>query len=114
MRVVKFKKKNTKELFDVLSEFGEVWAPLKKGESYSYQKVIKANDFCFHEGSTRTILPEKKLLLPQKFPTLKFSSKCYEKPAEEIPTKILFGIHNCGISAMKKKAQAAILNATRS
>ncbi|MBC8488580.1 MAG: 4Fe-4S dicluster domain-containing protein [Bacteroidetes bacterium] len=100
MRVVKFEKKNTEKLFDVLSRFGEVWSPMEKGESYSYQKIEDSNNFIFHEEVTRTILPEKKLLLPQKFPTLKFNSKKYEKPNEEIPTKILFGIHNCGISAL--------------
>ncbi len=100
MRVLKFEKKNTDKLYDVLSKFGEVWAPVLKGESYSYQRIKSSKDFAFADGCTRTILPEKKLLIPQKFSTLKFSSKGYEKPDEEIPAKIVFGIHNCGISAM--------------
>ena len=100
MRVLKFEKKNTSKLFDVLSKFGEVWAPVLKGESYSYQKIESSKDFAFTDGCTRTILPEKKLLIPQKFSTLNFSSKGYKKPDEKIPIKIIFGIHNCGISAM--------------
>ena len=45
MRLLKFEKKNTSKLFDVLSKFGEVWAPVLKGESYSYQKVENSKDF---------------------------------------------------------------------
>lgn len=100
MRVLKLEKKNSKKLFDVLSEFGEIWSPMKKGDSFTYQKIERQKDFVFHHEVARTILPEKKMLIPQKFSTLSFNSKKFEKPNEEIPTKIIFGIYNCGISAL--------------
>ena len=99
MRVLKLEKKNTEKLYDVLSKFGEVWSPVKEDESYTYQKIDKAADLTFHHHPSRTILPEKKLLMPPKFTTLNFSSKGYEKPEEEIPSKVVFGVHSCGVHA---------------
>ncbi len=100
MRVLKLEKKNTERLYDVLAKFGEIWSPVEKDESYRYEKIDNAADLTFHHHPSRTILPEKKLLMPPKFPTLKFTSKGYTKPDEEIPTKVIFGVKSCGVHAI--------------
>ncbi|MCK4665170.1 4Fe-4S dicluster domain-containing protein [Candidatus Dependentiae bacterium] len=98
MRVVKLLKENETKLFDVLSKFGEVWAPVKKGDKFIYNKINNGADIL--ENPLRTILPVKKLLIPPDYIMLDFTKNRFSNANKNIPSKVIIGIHPCGINAL--------------
>ena len=98
MRVVKLLKENEVKLFYVLSKFGEVWAPVKKGDKYIYNKIETGADIL--ENPVRTTLPVKKLLLPPEYIMLDFTKTGFLNANENISNKVIIGIHPCEINAL--------------
>ncbi|MGC9344935.1 MAG: 4Fe-4S dicluster domain-containing protein [Bacteroidales bacterium] len=98
MRVVTLAKADETKLYDVLKKFGEVWAPVKGGDAWRYEKICCGEKMT--GNPTRTILPVKKLLMPTELNMLDFTPEGFNKAKEEIPTRVLVGIHPCGINAV--------------
>ena len=98
MRIVKLQKKDKDKLFYVFQNFGEVWAPVKKGDSYAYQKIDSCDNMC--ENPLRTIIPVKKFLMEPEFCMFKFNKQKFEK-TDEVPTKkVIMSVHPCDINAV--------------
>ncbi|MGQ4832652.1 MAG: 4Fe-4S dicluster domain-containing protein [Candidatus Asgardarchaeia archaeon] len=109
MKVYKMEKEKIEVFFDYLVADREVWGPVKKGEHHSFEKVQKFTDMDL--DYTRTLLPPKKILLPPKFATFKFTETEIDAviPDEKIckvdkfsalrnvPCRVIFGVHPCDI-----------------
>ena len=102
MQILKLDKKNLNEFIFSLNDFGEVHAPVKKGDK---QFVFsKLTDFSRIELEyTRTILPPKKYFHPPTDALFKFSQEeGYQSLTEELEKKyVVFGLHSCDICALK-------------
>ncbi|HDS09755.1 MAG TPA: hypothetical protein ENN73_05950 [Firmicutes bacterium] len=98
MRVVILPKESEPKLYDVLNDLGEVWAPVQRGEVWRYEKIDSGDKI--KGNPTRTLLPAKKLLLPQEINMLDFDKEKFKKASAEIPVRIILGIHPCGINAI--------------
>ncbi|MEM1871898.1 MAG: hypothetical protein QXJ00_01615, partial [Candidatus Nezhaarchaeales archaeon] len=61
MRYVKLLKENFKDFFENLKKFGEVHAPVKRGNSFSFAKVDSPSEVALKYN--RTILPPKKYFI---------------------------------------------------
>ena len=100
MRALKLAKKDEKKLFDVLTKFGDVWAPIPKGSKYVYAKIERKEDLVIHEECILPIIPVKKFLMPQDFTMLNFTPSKYTIPEEDIPTTVVVGVPACDIHAV--------------
>ena len=102
MKIVRLPKENVNEFLSSLDAFGELHAPLKKGEkSFAFDKVKAVEDIEFE--CTRTILPPKKYFMPPQQTMFNFSNeKGYETVLEAANSKyVIFGMHPCDIHALK-------------
>jgi sulfhydrogenase subunit beta (sulfur reductase) len=97
LRILKLKKRDLKKFLESTSSFGELWAPVKKGERYSYQKVsVKDVD----PDAGRTILPLKKFMVPQRFTMFKYDQEGYQELLSDIKDRVVFGAHSCDIAGL--------------
>ncbi len=62
MKILKLAKENLDFFAAILPAFGEVYAPVKRGKSFVFDKPVLWSDVQINY--TRTILPPKKLMLP--------------------------------------------------
>lgn len=102
MKILKLPKKNLDFFVSVLHKFGEVHAPLRKGENgVVFGKIPGWSDVVFDYH--RTIIPPKKYFLKPQDAIFSFSQeKGYVPNMEERDKKIvIFGIHPCDINAIK-------------
>ena len=102
MHVLRLLKANEKPFYEVLKKFGELWAPVKKDESYSYQKLNGEQPAVLSEmkDHVRTLLPIKKLLMSPEFNMLSFNKEKYIKTENHISKKVVLGVHPCEIHAV--------------
>ncbi|MBN1570741.1 MAG: 4Fe-4S dicluster domain-containing protein [Acidobacteria bacterium] len=93
MKILKLAKKNLDLFVSVLPAFGEVYAPIKRGNSFVFDKPGLWSDV--QMNYTRTILPPKKLLLPPCEATFTFDpNKGYQDLLNEASKPmVLFGVH---------------------
>ena len=95
MRIIKLKKNNLFPFLETISEKGDLWAPVKKGDKAVFKEIT---DFSQIEmNTTRTILPPRKILLPPCFSMFSTSEKGYKEDFSHASKKILFGLHPCDI-----------------
>ena len=74
MKIVRLPEVNVNEFLSSLDAFGELHAPLKKGEkSFAFDKVKAVEDIEFE--CTRTILPPKKYFMPPQQTMFNFSNE---------------------------------------
>jgi len=102
MRIVKLPKKNLAEFIRHLSFFGEVHAPIIKGErSFVFAPIRDPSET--ELNYTRTILPLKKYFFKPVDIMFNFcADKGYEALAEEEHKKyVIFGVHPCDIHGLK-------------
>ena len=102
MKIVKLPKKHLNEFISGLDVFGELHAPLRKGEqSFVFDKVTDPAKIELNYN--RTILPPKKYFCKPVDPMFKFSAeKGYEAVNEESAKKyIILGVHPCDIHSLK-------------
>ncbi len=101
MQIVKLPKKNLAEFICNLGMFGEIHAPVKRGdESFVFAHVKDASEI--ELDCIRTILPPKKYFFRPMEVMFKFSSEDgYEIP-NEITNKriVIFGAHACDIHGL--------------
>ena len=96
MRVLKLKKGDFVLFLKNLKRFGELWGPVKKGDSYVYARAEPEN---FDLKAIRTIIPAKKFFLPKKSTILKFKNGEW-KEHQEVVNRVIFGLHPCEIHAL--------------
>jgi CheY-like chemotaxis protein/ferredoxin len=91
---------NMPAFIEHLMEQAPVLAPTAKGESRVFARIERASDVVL--DYTSTILPPKKLLLPQEEPLFTFDRKAAEaaKPEEAPRDAILFGVHPCDMQGI--------------
>jgi len=97
MRILKLKKKDLKKFLESTSSFGELWAPVRKGERYAFMKT-SAKDVDPEAG--RTILPLKKFMVPQQFTMFKYDREGYYDQLDKIENRVVFGAHSCDIAGI--------------
>jgi sulfhydrogenase subunit beta (sulfur reductase) len=93
MKILKMAKKDLDFFAAVLPAFGEVYAPVKRGSGYAFEKPSLWSDV--QMNYTRTILPPKKLLLPPRETTFAFDPNkgFQDRLAEATKPMVLFGVH---------------------
>ena len=96
MRVLKLSKDNFVPFMRGLEQFGELWGPVKKGESYVY---AKADPEKFVLNANRTLISAKKFFLPKKATILKFKDNRWTEH-KEVVKRVIFGLHPCEIHAL--------------
>ena len=102
MKIVKLPKKNLAEFIGHLNSFGQIHAPVKRGEkSFVFAPVTELTEI--ELNCNRTILPLKKYFFKPVDTMFNFcAEKGYEVPVEEQDKKyIIFGVHPCDIHGLK-------------
>lgn len=98
MKVIKLEKDDLIPFLRIISLDGELWAPVKKGDKIVYD-VVK--DYTKIEmKTTRTILPPRKVMLPQRVEMFRIKDDRYQEVFQHGGKKILFGIHPCDINGL--------------
>jgi sulfhydrogenase subunit beta (sulfur reductase) len=96
MRVFKLKRENLIPFLEELEAFGELWGPVRKGESHVYARSDPSH---FDLEAVRTLIPAKKLIFPPQQMMWRFRNLEWKEEVD-VEKKVLFGIHPCGISAL--------------
>ncbi len=93
MKILKIPKENLDLFVAVLPAFGEVYAPVRRGSGFAFDRPGRWTEV--QMNYPRTILPPKKFFLPPRETTFKFdSSKGYQDQlAEATKPVVLFGVH---------------------
>ncbi|MBZ5498840.1 MAG: 4Fe-4S dicluster domain-containing protein [Acidobacteriia bacterium] len=93
MKILKIPKQDLDLFVSVLPAFGEVYAPVKRGAGYAFDRAARWSDVQLKYP--RTILPPKKFLLPPREATFLFDPrKGYrELSVEAAKPVVLFGVH---------------------
>lgn len=102
MKIVKLPKENLAEFIGHLNSFGQIHAPVKRGEkSFVFAPVKELTEI--ELNCNRTILPLKKYFFKPVDTMFNFcAQKGYEVPVEEQDKKyIIFGVHPCDIHGLK-------------
>ena len=98
MRAVKLKKEDLSSFLECSQYFGEIWGPQKKGDRYVLEATEDMSKLDF--SALRTTLPFKKLLAPPKFSMFKFNKNGYMEQLDQIPSRVIVGLHPCDIHAL--------------
>jgi sulfhydrogenase subunit beta (sulfur reductase) len=93
VKILKLAKKDLDLFVSVLPAFGEVYAPVKRGKSFVFERPVLWSDV--QMNYPRTLLPPKKLLLPPCEATFTFDpNKGYQDLLREASKPmVLFGVH---------------------
>jgi len=93
------KKESLNDFFIAIKPFGELWSPVKNGDSYVLDTIKNYSDIDL--SALRTKIPFKKLLLPPKFSMFSFDSTGIIQPSfEELTDHVIFGMYPCDIHAL--------------
>ncbi len=97
MKILKLSKENLDLFVSVLPAFGEVYAPVRRGKGFVFERPSRWSDV--QMNYTRTMLPPKKFLLPPREATFTFDpEKGYQDLlAEAAKPVVLFGVHSYDI-----------------
>lgn len=94
-----FQKNSFGLFFDLLTEFGTVYAPVRVSEqSFSFSAVSSAKDIAFE--ALRTILPPKKYFYPARETIVTFSGHDVRGEINTINPQVLFGVHPCDLAGL--------------
>ena len=98
LRYVKLPSENFEGFFESLKSKGTLYAPVKKGHTYSFQPVESVSEVEMHY--TRTILPPKKFFVRPREELLRLKGGKWEEVSNGGPF-VLFGVHSCDIHGLK-------------
>ena len=98
LRYVKLPQENFEEFFNFLKRWGKLYAPVKKGDIYSFQNVETLSEITL--DYTRTMLPPKKFFVRPKDEMLKLKEGHWEEANGTEPI-VLFGVHSCDIHGLE-------------
>ncbi len=96
MRVLKMEKGKLIPFLRSMEEFGEVWGPVKKGDSYVYAHEEPEK---FDLKAVRTLIPAKKFFLPKVGTILKFKDGKWKDNKNPVK-RVIFGLHPCALHAL--------------
>jgi len=93
MKILKIPKANLDLFVSVLPAFGDVYAPVKRGKGYAFDRPLRWFDV--QMNYPRTILPPKKFMLPPREATFAFDpAKGFQDLlADAARQLVLFGVH---------------------
>jgi sulfhydrogenase subunit beta (sulfur reductase) len=93
MKILKIPKQNLDLFVSVLPAFGELYAPMRRGSSFAFDRPALWSDV--YMDYPRTILPPRKFLLPPRETTFVFDAKdgFRDLVAEAAKPIVLFGMH---------------------
>ncbi len=97
MKILKMPKQNLDFFVSILPAFGEVYAPVKRGKGFAFDRPSAWSEVQLKY--TRTILPPKKLILPPREATFTFDPIQGFQDQSLTPSKpiVLFGVHSYDI-----------------
>jgi sulfhydrogenase subunit beta (sulfur reductase) len=100
MRMLKFPKPELDLFASVLPAFGELYAPVRRGSGYAFDRPASWAEVQLHYP--RTILPPRKLLLPPCEPIFRFDDRDGYRDllADAARPQVLFGVHAYDIFAI--------------
>ena len=101
MKLLKLPKRNVFEFIESLRAFGELHAPVRRGDNnYIFAPIDDTSEIVF--DAMRTIIPPKKYLYRPVQPMFRFDpEKGYEPVTDDIDKRVvLFGLHSCEINAL--------------
>jgi sulfhydrogenase subunit beta (sulfur reductase) len=98
MRAVKLRKQDLSCFLECVKPFGELWGPVKDGNRHTLNQIQDVNQMDL--SAIRTTLPFKKLLSPPQYSMFQYGEKGYEANFEDIPNRVIFGLHPCDIHAL--------------
>ncbi len=93
MKILKIPKKHLDLFVSVLPAFGELYAPVKRGSGYAFDRPAAWSDV--QMAYPRTILPPRKFFLPPREATFRFDPKegFTDLLVEAATPRVLFGVH---------------------
>ncbi len=93
MKLLKIPKKHLDLFVSILPAFGELYAPVKRGSGYAFDRPSSWSDVQMEYP--RTILPPRKFFLPPREATFRFDPKegFQDLLAEAATPRVLFGVH---------------------
>lgn len=93
MKIRRMPKDHLDLFVSILPAFGEVWAPVRRGTGFAFDRPKRWSEVVL--DYPRTILPPKKLLLPPRERLLRFDDRDgYRDLLEEAKRpQVLFGVH---------------------
>ncbi len=94
---LKLNKKDLPKLFELLQEFGEVIAPVKKKDSFLRTEPVQSLDEIVFEGVSW--FTSKKYTFPEKQTLFKFKGEKVTKWNENPKKRVLFGLRMCDLNA---------------
>ncbi len=98
MKVIKIEKERLIPFLQIISVDCELYAPVKRDNEVIYDLI---EDFSKIEmKTTRTVIPPKKVIIPQRFEMFVMKDNEYEEVFQHARKKILFGIHPCDIHGL--------------
>jgi sulfhydrogenase subunit beta (sulfur reductase) len=100
MKMLKLRKTHLDLFASVLPAFGELYAPVRKGDSVAFGRPERWSDVQL--AYARTILPPRKLFLPPREVTFVFDPKTgySDRLAEAATPRVLFGVHAYDIAGL--------------
>ena len=100
MKMLKLAKSHLDLFASVLPAFGEVWAPVRKGNSFAFDRPARWSDVDL--SYPRTILPPRKLFLPPREVTFFFDPQTgySDRVAEASVPRVLMGLHAYDIEGL--------------
>lgn len=93
MKILKIPKADLDLFVSVLPAFGELYAPVRRGSGFAFDRPAAWSDVQLKYP--RTILPPRKLFLPPKETTFRFDPQegFRDQLAEASTKRVLFGVH---------------------
>jgi sulfhydrogenase subunit beta (sulfur reductase) len=105
MKILKIPKANLDLFASILPTFGELYAPVKRGQGFAFDRPALWSDV--HMNYPRTILPPRKLFLPPREAMFSFDpAGGYSSLLADAETpRVLFGVHAydiCGLNILDR------------
>ena len=95
MRIVKLKKEHLIPFLESITQTKELWAPVRKQDRCVFEVIDDLGKIDL--TIIRTILPPKKIIIPQMFNMFRLTAQGYQGDFSHIRDKVIFGIHPCDI-----------------
>jgi sulfhydrogenase subunit beta (sulfur reductase) len=92
MKILKIRKGDLDLFASVLPAFGELYAPVRRGTGFAFDRPKTWADVELHYP--RTILPPRKFLLPPREAMFRFGTQGYTSLVDDVARpRVLFGVH---------------------
>jgi sulfhydrogenase subunit beta (sulfur reductase) len=96
MKTLKLPKSKLDFFAAVIQQFGEVHAPVARGDEFAFERLERWSDARLDYN--RTILPPKKYFLPPREEMFTYTADGYVPSTEGLDQKlVLFGVHACDV-----------------